>query len=357
MKITDLRTEVVRIPMKHTFKVAFAEIDESVNVLVKLQTEEGLCGYGEAAPFAPVTGESVESVLAALSLFRQGLIGRDALDIVGVHAMMDKLMLHNTSAKCAVDIALHDLLGKALGQPLYKVLGGGCAMVENDFTIGIDTPENMAKEALDYAKAGFRILKVKAGISPEEDIQALTLIREAVGKDIRLRVDANQGYDAATAVSTLERMVPLGVEAVEQCLPYWDVAGSAWVRNHVKGIKIMVDESLHSPHDAFSICSQGAADIMNIKLMKCGGLYPALKIDAIGEAAGVTCMVGCMLETKVAITAGISLVAARRNITEADCDSFLYSKDPEMGMPGGFTFDGGTFTLSGKPGLGLDINF
>lgn len=96
---------------------------------------------------------------------------------------------------------------------------------------------------------------------------------------------------------------------------------------------------------------------MNIKLMKCGGLYPALKINAIGEAAGVTCMVGCMLETKVAITAGISLVAARNNITEADCDSFLYSKDPEMGMPGGFTFTGSSFTLSEKPGLGLELDF
>lgn len=357
MKITDLKMEVIHIPMKHTFKVAFAEIDESTSVIVKISTDEGICGYGEAAPFAPVTGENVEGVMAALKVFRQGLVGMDPMDIEGIHTMMDKVMAHNTSAKCAVDIAVYDILGKAMGQPLYKVLGGSCGTVENDFTIGIDTPENMVKESLEYVNAGFRILKVKAGINPEEDLRALAMIREAIGPNIRLRVDANQGYDVPTAVDILQKMVPIGIEAVEQCLPYWDVEGSAWIKDHVNGIKIMVDESLHSPHDAFDICKRGAADIMNIKLMKCGGLYPALKINAIGEVAGVTCMVGCMLETKVAITAGISLVAARNNITEADCDSFLYSKDPEMGMPGGFTFTGSSFTLSEKPGLGLELDF
>ena len=201
MKITNIDIEVIHIPMKQTFRVSFAEINESTSVLVRISTDAGICGYGEAAPFGPVTGETVE-----------------------------------------------------------------------------------------------------------------------------------------------------------QCLPYWDVEGTLWVRNHVKGIKVMVDESLHSPHDAFRICHAGAADVLNIKLMKCGGLYPALQINAIAEAAGATCMVGCMLETKIAITAGLSLVASRKNITDADCDSFLYSKDPEMGMPGGFTREGGLFTLSDRPGLGLDIS-
>lgn len=225
--------------MKHTFKVAFAEIGESTSVIVKISTDEGICGYGEAAPFAPVTGENVEGVMAALKVFRQGLVGMDPMDIEGIHTMMDKVMAHNTSAKCAVDIAVYDILGKAMGQPLYKVLGGSCGTVENDFTIGIDTPENMVKESLEYVNAGFRILKVKAGINPEEDLRALAMIREAIGPNIRLRVDANQGYDVPTAVDILQKMVPIGIEAVEQCLPYWDVEGSAWIKDHVNGIKIM----------------------------------------------------------------------------------------------------------------------
>ena len=158
------------------------------------------------------------------------------------------------------------------------------------------------------------------------------------------------------AAGTLKAFEELGVEAVEQCLPSWDLDGMRFVRSKVD-LQVMLDESVHTPIDAAKACKIDAADIINIKLMKCGGLYPAEKINAIAEANHVQCMVGCMLETKVAIAAGVSLVAAKQNITEADCDSFMYAVDPEMGMPGGFAVNGGVYTLSDKPGLGIDIDF
>ena len=297
------------------------------------------------------------TVLEALKLFRTGLIGMDPLDVEGIHRMMDRLLSGNTSAKAAVDIALYDIKGKLMGQPLYKVLGGSVNQIVTDMTVGIDTPEAMAAEARERVeKDGFTILKIKAGINPSEDIQALTLIRQAVGPNIRLRVDANQGYTVSDAVRTLKAFEELGVEAVEQCLPSWDLDGMRFVRSKVD-LKVMLDESVHTPIDAAKACKIDAADIINIKLMKCGGLYPAEKINAIAEANHVQCMVGCMLETKVAIAAGVSLVAAKQNITEADCDSFMYAVDPEMGMPGGFAVNGGVYTLSDKPGLGIDIDF
>lgn len=357
MKIIDVTYQVIHVPMKETFRVAFGEISASENVIVKLTCENGQVGYGEASPFGPVTGESTASVCSALDLFRKGLVGMDVMDIAGAHALMDRLLVGNTSAKCAVDLAMYDLRGKLMGQPLYKILGSDQAKVENDITIGIDTPERMAQKASQYVKEGFSILKVKIGLHIEEDIEALTKIRETVGPKIRLRVDANQGYDAAQAIRVLRSLKPLGVEAMEQPLPHWDIEGHALVREHADGIKIMMDESLHTPYDAMHIVQAKAADVLNIKLMKCGGLYPALQIAAIAKAAGLTCMVGCMMETKIAITAGISLVASRDNITDADCDSFMFAADPDMGMPGGFTFDGSMFTLSDQPGLGLDINF
>lgn len=357
MKITDIKVETIRIPMKKPFRIAFAVQDHSVNVLVKITTDEGLWGIGEAAPFEPVTGESAATVLEALKLFRNGLIGMDPLDIEGIHGMMDRLLTGNTSAKAAVDIALYDIKGKLMGQPLYKVLGGNVNQIVTDMTVGIDTPEAMAAEARERVeKDGFTILKIKAGINPAQDIQALTLIRQAVGPNIRLRVDANQGYTVSDAVRTLKAFEQVGVEAVEQCLPSWDLDGMRFVRSKVD-LKVMLDESVHSPIDAAKACKIDAADIINIKLMKCGGLYPAEKINAIAEANHVQCMVGCMLETKVAIAAGVSLVAAKQNITEADCDSFMYAVDPEMGMPGGFAVNGGVYTLSDKPGLGIDIDF
>ena len=357
MKITDIRYEVIHIPMRAPLKVAFTEISDITNVLVKVQTDEGIWGIGEAAPFSPVMGDTVETILIALKTFKPALIGMDVMDIDGIHRAMDGLMMHNTSTKCAIDIALYDIRGKVMGQPLYKVLGGGCNHVENDVTIGIQAPKDMAREAKMYTDMGFRILKIKAGIDPEEDVRALRLIREAVGNGIRIRVDANQGYDEATAILTLPRFKELGVDAVEQFLPYWDLEGTARIRRQAGGIKIMVDESLHGPRDAMRMCRMDAADTFNIKLMKCGGIYPALKINAIAEACGVNCMVGCMLESKIALTAALSVVASGQNITEADCDAMFFAKDPEMGMPGGFTYHGSDFWLCDAPGIGIDYDF
>ena len=283
MKITDVKVETIRIPMKKPFRIAFAVQDHSLNVLVKISTDEGLWGIGEAAPFEPVTGESAATVLEALKLFRTGLIGMDPLDVEGIHRMMDRLLSGNTSAKAAVDIALYDIKGKLMGQPLYKVLGGSVNQIVTDMTVGIDTPEAMAAEARERVeKDGFTILKIKAGINPSEDIQALTLIRQAVGPNIRLRVDANQGYTVSDAVRTLKAFEELGVEAVEQCLPSWDLDGMRFVRSKVD-LQVMLDESVHTPIDAAKACKIDAADIINIKLMKCGGLYPAEKINAIAE--------------------------------------------------------------------------
>lgn len=355
MKITGMKIEKVQIPLKEPVKVAFATVSYLESVLIQVATDEGFVGYGEAAPFAPVTGETVEGVIAVLDLFRQGLIGMNPMDIEAIHAMMDSLIVGNGAAKCAVDLAMYDLMGKSLGQPVYKLLGGFSSVVLNDITIGISTPEAMAAEARRLVEEdGYHILKIKAGINYRDDIRTMKLIRQAVGPDIRLRVDANQGYSVSSAVCALEGFREYGIEAVEQCLPHWDMEGSAYIRSKVNGIQIMLDESIHEPVDAARACRLGAADIFNIKLMKCGGLYPAAKINAVAEANGVTCMVGCMLETKLAITAGLSLVAAKKNVTEADCDSFLYYR--ENPVEGGFVQNNDTFTLSDEPGLGVTLN-
>lgn len=358
MKIVDMKIEKFYIELSEPFKVAFAEVTHCENLLIKIETDEGYVGYGEAAPFAPVTGETAEGCAAVLQMFRRGLIGMNPLEIEKIHVMMDSLVHGNGSAKCAVDIALHDLKGKVMNAPLYQVLGGYQDVVQNDITIGIATPEKMAATAEKYVnELGYRILKLKAGIDVQDDLRMIRLIREAVGPDIRLRVDANQGYNVSRAITALEGMKQYGVEAVEQCLPDWDVDGAAFLKSKISGIQLMLDESVHTVKDAARICKANAADILNIKLMKCGGLYRGGQISTLAENYGMTCMVGCMLESKIAITAGLSLVASRKNITEADCDSFLYYKDSETGMPGGFERDGDMFRLSEKPGLGLDISF
>ena len=356
MRIKDISFEKLTLPMIGEFHVAFGTISTVTSVIVKISADNGLDGYGEAAPLEFVTGESCDSVICALQIFRRALIGMDVMNMEGIHDVMDGLIAHNTSAKCAIDIALYDLCGKAAGMPLYKLLGGYANSVQSDITIGINEIDRMVAEAVENVGQGFRILKIKAGIDVYHDVEAVAKIREAVGPECRLRVDANQGYTVADGIYAAKHMAESHVEAIEQCLPAWDIEGHARIREQAGGVRIMLDESVHSPFDAYKIASCGAGDMLNIKLMKCGGLYPAMKINSIGEAAGMKCMVGCMMETKVAITAALSLVAAKKNITDADCDSCLFFKDPEMGMPGGYTRDGDIFTLTEEPGLGLQIS-
>jgi L-alanine-DL-glutamate epimerase-like enolase superfamily enzyme len=358
MIIKTIETKKIKINLYGSFTVAFGTFNSVENVLVKITTDEGIIGFGEAAPTGPVTGETAGGVIAVLDLLRPGLVGKNPLALDEIHALMDGAFHDNPSAKCAVDLACYDIIGKVMGKPVYQVLGGGNGSVWNDVTIGIAEPEEMARQAKHYAQdLGVRIIKVKAGIDPSADVQALTLIRRAVGNKVRLRVDANQGYTPAAAAGVLEPFASLGVEAVEQCLPDWDIDGAALLRAKARGIGIMLDESIHSPRDAARSCKAGAADIINIKLMKCGGLYPGTQINAVAEAFGVTCMAGCMIETRLALTAALSLVAARHNIPDADCDSYLFLDEAQAGVTGGFTVEGDQCRLSEKAGFGVEVDF
>lgn len=353
MKISKIIFEKIKVKLKKPFVVALGVVEYCETIIVKIETDDGICGYGEAAPFSPVTGESLDTATSMLNTFSKCLIGEDPIRIEHIHYLMNRITIGNSAAKAGIDIALHDILGKVMNQPLYKVLGGYKNHFETDMTIGISTPEQMAKDAVDFVNKGYKILKIKAGIDPQLDIEATRQIREAVGDKIRLRMDANQGWNVNSSINTLKALEEYKIEAVEQCLPYWDIDGSAYIRQH-SNIAIMLDESLHTPNDAIKIIKKEAADILNIKLMKSSGIYPAIQINSIAEAAGLNCMLGCMLETKIGITASASLIAGKKNITDADIDSFTYIED--QGIVGGITLENGIVTLPETPGLGIEIN-
>lgn len=359
MKITDIKIEKFSIPFTEPFQVAFGLITDSESWTVKVVTDEGIYGLGSAAPLAFVTGETMDTCYLVLKMFAKSLIGCDPMDIEGIHRLMDGIIYSNGSAKCAIDTALYDIMGKKKELPLYRLLGGTDPAVSNDITIGIDEPEKMCAEAEKYVKEkGFRILKVKTGMDFDHDMEALSKIRSAVGEEVRIRIDANQGYDLETALKVCKTLENLGVEAMEQPLPWWDFDGAAELkRRNETGVALMLDESIHSSYDARRAAKLQCADYYNIKLMKCGGLYHGIQIADIAGAAGIGCMVGCMQENKISLTAGISLVAAKGAIVEADCDSFMFFPGDDDGIEGGFTRQGGTFTLTEKPGLGIEADF
>jgi L-alanine-DL-glutamate epimerase-like enolase superfamily enzyme len=322
-------------------------------LLVRVETDEGIVGFGEASPFALVTGCVEADVLNFLDAMNTRLAGVDALALERVHGLMDEYTLGNAPGKAAIDIALHDIWGKYAGMPLYRLLGGGSNTVISDMTIGIDEPRVMAAEARRYVDKGFTILKIKVGLDPVSDLEAVRLIREEVGPAIDLRIDANQGWTTKQTLATLRAMERYGVHEVEQPLAADDLDGLRFVRERASQ-DVMLDETVHTPRDAWRALSAGAADIINIKLMKSGGLYPACRINAVAQAAGVPCMVGCMNESRVGIAAGAALVAALDNIRYADLDSYrLFDELP--GVTGGFEQTGGTIRLTEEPGLGVEI--
>jgi L-alanine-DL-glutamate epimerase-like enolase superfamily enzyme len=354
MRITDIDVQTAVIPMAKPFRVSLGAIAGYESVFVRIKTDEGLTGYGEGCPFTCVTGETCVSVSDAVSLFAAALTGLDPFSIDHIHAVMDRISARNGTAKAAIDMALYDIMGKASGLPLYKLLGGHLNTVETDMTISIDAPEIMGEKAAAIFGEGYRTIKVKAGGNRKDDLDAIRLISEAA-PDAVVNIDANQGWNAHEAIDMCKAYAAFGVSFIEQPLPYWDIDGMAYVRSR-SPIPIMADESCFTPQDAYRIVKAGAADMINIKLMKCGGLYRAMQINAVAQAAGIPCMVGCMSESKLSIAAGAALAVAHPNITHADLDGFTQFEAGNL-LSEGFRFTPPVIDLGDAPGIGVTVNF
>lgn len=354
MKITDIKLGHISVPLKKPFKTALRTVNSVEDIIVKIETDSGNVGYGEAPPTAVITGDTTGSIIGAIEEYiRPQLLGKDIENFEELMLILDKSLVKNTSAKAAVDIALYDLYGQMLKAPLYKIWGGYRKEIITDITISVNDPEQMAKDSLEAIALGYDTLKIKVGKDPSLDIERMKAIRNAVGYDVRLRIDANQGWKPKEAVRILRSMEDAGMnlELVEQPVIAHDIEGLKFVTDNV-GIPVMADESVFSPKDALKIMQLRAADYINIKLMKTGGLHNALKICSAAEIYGMECMLGCMLEAKVSVTAAVHLAAAKSIITKIDLDGpVLCSEDPIIG---GAVFNNYSITLPDKPGLGIE---
>ena len=325
----------------------------SIANVVKVSTDTGAVGYGEAPPTGVITGDTTGAILGAIQdHIAPALLGRDLDEFEDLTAAVQKALVHNTSAKAAVDMALWDLLGQKYSTPVYRMLGGARKNIVTDITISVNPPEEMARDARTAVQRGYDCLKVKVGIDPELDVARLAAVRQAVGRDIRLRIDANQAWNAKQAVRLLNQMQEKGldIEFVEQPVPAADLEGMQYVTRHAD-VPVLADESVFSPADALRIMQTGAADLVNIKLMKCGGITNALRIAAAAEVYGVECMIGCMLEAKISVNAAVELACAKKIITKIDLDGpVLCSEDHILG---GAVFNEKNITVSDAPGMGI----
>lgn len=352
MKITGVETYPVSIPLKCPFRISLGESITYEGVLIKILTNRGIYGIGEAAPSPRITGETTKSILSALERFTPILIGMNPLRIDPIMDKIESNILYNPSAKCAVDIALHDISGKVSQKSLKDLLGGKRPQIETDITIGIKGIEESITEAREIISKGFRIIKLKIGEEPKRDIEKIRILRDELPDDITIRVDANQGYTVKEAIDVLEELTKYRIELIEQPVKFWDIEGMKEVRR-ASPLPVMADESLHTSYDATRLIREEACDYFNIKLMKVGGIMEALKIASIAEDCGIMCMIGCMGETEIGITAALHFALSTEAVVFADLDSHL--THTRSMTEGGIIIENGLCRIPETPGIGVEM--
>ncbi|UCF08731.1 MAG: dipeptide epimerase [Thermoplasmata archaeon] len=351
MLIRSLEYQLIRSERKEPFFIATGSSNVAHNIIVKIKTDEGM-GIGSACPNS-VTGETAESIAGVFKILSQALIGKDAGDIELTNTEMDALIKGNPSAKAGIDIALWDLKGKVEGVPVSELLGGGGRQrMLTDMTIGIMGTEETVEHALLHIKEGFKALKVKIGLDKERDIETIKSVREAVGEDIIVRVDANQGYDVRSAIEVIRAIEPYDIEQIEQPVAWDDLEGLKEVKES-SSIPITADEAVKTKEDALKVVENNCADKINIKLMKCGGITKALEINKIAGQNGLDTMIGCMSENVVSIAAGLHFALSQENVKYADLDSHFALIDDKT--RGGCIFEEGFLIPLERPGLGVDV--
>ena len=352
MKIVKIEVATELCPLRVPFKTALRTAYEIENILVKVHTENGLVGIGATVPTWVITGDSKESIIAALQgPITNALLNQDARNLNALLLKIQKSCINNSSAKAAIDIALHDLFAKWLNQPLYAVLGGHKPLT-TCMTIGLDDPNVMKNAAMDAVEKGFSALKIKVGNAPDKDIERISTIVDAIPAHIRLRLDANQGWkakDAIRVIHELERLA-FNIDWVEQPVHAKDFEGMKYVTDHVN-MKIMADESVFSPQDAFALLKDRCVDLLNIKLLKCGGIGEAIKIADLGALYGVECMIGSMMESSISVTAAAHFAASHPNVLYCDFDAPLWLTE----SPRGIIYQGEDVKLPDAMGLGVVI--
>lgn len=353
MKISKISAWRVPLTLATPYAIAYETVSASENVFFQIETDTGITGFGCAAPDLQVTGETAGDVLAAVDdILEPALKGQDPLRWAAVLDPLRTALAGRPSTRAMVDMALFDILGKRAELPLYQLLGGYRSSIMTSVTIGILPSAAAVDRAKRFAAEGFRAIKIKGGKNLEEDIERVLRIRERVGEHIGLRFDANQGYTADQALRFVDATESADLELIEQPTPRADLELLGRVTRQAS-IPVMADESLMGLRDVFSLAKGQRADMINIKLMKIGGIAEALQINAVARAAGIDAMVGCMDEAALGIAAGLHFALARPNVTHADLDGHMdLLDDPSAGA---VVLKDGVLYPTGRPGLGFNL--
>nr|WP_321403403.1 dipeptide epimerase [uncultured Desulfobacter sp.] len=354
MKIKKVSVFRENLELTRPYTIAYETFTHAENLFVYLETDTGFVGIGAGSPAEDVTGESIDACEQALNEYACALFeGMELSDAFSRLKIMETKMAATPGAMAAMDIALHDLIAKTMNRPLVKILGQVHTRMPTSITIGIKNLDEMLAEADEYTGRGFRILKVKTGMDVDQDIERVCRLKEHVNADVRIRVDANQGYDVDQYKKFLAGTKGTHLEFVEQPLHVDNTAAMAALSEDERNFS-MADESLLKPANAYELIHPPRPfGLFNIKLMKCGGIAPGLEIARIARRCGIGLMWGCMDESRVSIAAALHAAFASPATRYLDLDGSLdLARDI---VDQGFIIEDGVMRLTDRPGLGVRI--
>lgn len=353
MKITNIRTLTLKAPLKNPFITSLRRVDALEDLVVIIECDDGSVGYGEGAPTPVITGETMGSMVACIEYLKPHIMGKEIEDFDTILGLIHKLILKNTTAKSALEIALYDLKAKSMKLPLYRMLGGTQTKFSTDITISMGDIDKMITDCHAAVALGYDTLKIKIGDNPQKDIERIIAIHDALDKNIKLRLDANQGWTAQESVELLHALEKQDIitEFIEQPVAADDIEGLKYIKERVQ-TPLLADESIFSLKDARQLLEMQAIDYVNIKLAKTAGITQALKLADLSKSYGVKCMIGCMLEGPISVAAGVHMASAKADIiTMLDLDAVsLLASHP---ITTSIQFDESTITLSNEVGLGV----
>jgi len=353
MKIKNIRTATLNAPLKNPFITSLRRVDALEDLVVIIECDEGSLGYGEGAQTPVITGETLGSMIATIEYIKPHIIGLEIEDLDAILHLVHTLILKNTTAKSALEIALYDLKAKYLKLPLYKMLGGTQRKFRTDITISMQETDKMIADALNAVDLGYDTLKIKIGDDPKKDVERIIAIDQALHSDISLRLDANQGWTAKQSVELLHALEKKDIiaEFIEQPVAADDIEGLKYIKERVQ-TPLLADESIFSLKDAKKLLEMQAIDYVNIKLAKTAGITEALKLADLSASFGVKCMIGCMLEGPISVAAGVHVASAKADIIsmiDLDAVSLLASHPVKTNIK----FEESNIELSNDIGLGV----
>lgn len=357
-RIIEVDSKVVEIPLKGEWKISYYGTNTRAHAVIQVITEDGIKGYGEASPAPAFMGETAHTIhLVIQKYIKPRILGENIFDIEKIHELMDEAIYGNYAAKACIDMALYDVMGKTLNMPVYKLLGGKYRDdVELSWVVGIKKDLSAAiEEAEHYVSQGYKTIKLKVGNSPEKDYQLVKAIRDHFGDRIKIRLDANQGYDYVTAIQLFSKLEEFDLESIEQPVKRWDIEGMKKVKESLN-TPIMADESISNFNEALQVINSNAADLINIKVGKVGGLWPAKKIATLAEAAGMQATAGSNLELGIGSAASIHFVASSKALSYPNdllLGIDLHNKDVIRGI---IEVVDGKAKCPEFPGLGVEVD-